>query len=39
MVNSSASQVYVYRIRKISNARPILLVSYSYVWYVGDLSG
>nr|WP_232014587.1 hypothetical protein [cyanobacterium endosymbiont of Rhopalodia gibberula] len=23
----------------MSNARPILLVSYSYVWYVGDLSG
>lgn len=39
IVNSPAGQVYVNRIREVSNTEPALLVAHSYVRYMGDLSG
>lgn len=36
---SPAGQVYVDRIKEISNTEPALLVAHSYVRYLGDLSG
>ena len=39
IVDSPAGQVYVNRIREISNSEPALLVAHSYVRYMGDLSG
>ncbi|MBE8398872.1 biliverdin-producing heme oxygenase [Leptospira borgpetersenii] len=36
---SAATQVYVKRIRNISETRPELLAAHSYVRYLGDLSG
>ncbi|EQA61848.1 heme oxygenase (biliverdin-producing) [Leptospira alexanderi] len=36
---SEATQVYVKRIRNISETRPELLAAHSYVRYLGDLSG
>lgn len=36
---SEAGQVYVDRIKEISNREPALLVAHSYVRYMGDLSG
>jgi heme oxygenase len=36
---SPAAQVYIDRIREISNAAPELMVAHSYTRYLGDLSG
>ena len=36
---SEAGEVYVNRIKKISNSEPTLLVAHAYVRYMGDLSG
>jgi heme oxygenase len=36
---SSAGQVYVNRIREVSNTDPALLIAHAYTRYLGDLSG
>ncbi|MBN3880060.1 MULTISPECIES: biliverdin-producing heme oxygenase [unclassified Nostoc] len=39
IVPSKAGQVYVNRIREVSNTQPELLIAHAYTRYMGDLSG